>query len=154
MELSCQLCSYSWTSQHFMEPEGSLTSLTAKVGTNFADKRQSLGIVRSQTQATEFFLFVCLKIHYHGHKSPSLVPVLSQINTVYAVPSHLWDSFFQYYSHTYVSVSLVVSFLLAFPPISHFNIFLYMGPLFYGEFADFTILHLQFLYLYSNDNMY
>jgi hypothetical protein len=30
-----------------------------------------------------------------------------------------------------------------------FNIFLYMGPFFYGEFADFTIL-----YLYSNDNMY
>jgi hypothetical protein len=29
-----------------------------------------------------------------------------------------------------------------------------MRPLFYGEFADFTILYLQFLYLYSNDNMY
>jgi hypothetical protein len=27
--------------------------------------------------------------------------------------------------------------------------FLYMGPLFYGEFADFTIL-----YLHSTDNMY
>jgi hypothetical protein len=29
-----------------------------------------------------------------------------------------------------------------------------MGPLFYGEFADFTISYLQFLYLYSTDNMY
>jgi hypothetical protein len=42
------------------------------------------------------------------------------------------------------------------PPRGYFNIltFLYMRPLFYGEFADFTILYLQFLYLYSTDNMY
>jgi hypothetical protein len=35
-----------------------------------------------------------------------------------------------------------------------FQHFLYMGLLFYGEFADFIILYLQFLYLYSTDNMY
>jgi hypothetical protein len=37
------------------------------------------------------------------------------------------------------------------PPRGYFNIltFLYMGPLFYGELADLTILYLQFLYLHS-----
>jgi hypothetical protein len=34
------------------------TALPAKVRTNFADKRQWLGIVRSRTQATEIFVFV------------------------------------------------------------------------------------------------
>jgi hypothetical protein len=33
--------------------------LSAKVGTKFADKRRSLGIVRSRTQTTEFALFFC-----------------------------------------------------------------------------------------------
>jgi hypothetical protein len=33
------------------------TPLQAKVGTNFADKRLSVGIVRSRTQATEFVFF-------------------------------------------------------------------------------------------------
>jgi hypothetical protein len=42
------------------------------------------------------------------------------------------------------------------PPRRYYNIltFLYMRPLFYGEFAVFTTLYLPFLYLYSNDNMY
>jgi hypothetical protein len=40
------------------------------------------------------------------------------------------------------------------PPQRYFNIFLHMRPLFYGKFADFTILCLQLLYLYPNDNMY
>jgi hypothetical protein len=34
--------------------------LSAKVGTNFADKLHSLGIVRSWTKATEFFFFLLL----------------------------------------------------------------------------------------------
>jgi hypothetical protein len=31
--------------------------LSLEVGTNFADKRRSLGIVRSRTQTTKFFFF-------------------------------------------------------------------------------------------------
>jgi hypothetical protein len=30
-------------------------TLSAKVGTNFVDRRRSVGIVRSRTQATEYF---------------------------------------------------------------------------------------------------
>jgi hypothetical protein len=38
--------------------------LSAKVGTNFADKRRSLGIVRSRTQAMEFsFFYFCVDPH-------------------------------------------------------------------------------------------
>jgi hypothetical protein len=32
-----------------------------KVGSNFADKRRSLGIVHSRTKTTEFFLITCGK---------------------------------------------------------------------------------------------
>jgi hypothetical protein len=35
----------------------------SKVGTNFADKRRSLGIVRLRTQAKEFVLFVPENTH-------------------------------------------------------------------------------------------
>jgi hypothetical protein len=47
----------------------------------------------------------------------TVVPILSQINPVYTSPSYpLYD-----YPHTYVLVFLVVSFLLAFPPISYIH---------------------------------
>jgi hypothetical protein len=40
---------------------------TEKVGTNFANKkRHSVGIVRSWTQATEFFFFVCFMASSSG----------------------------------------------------------------------------------------
>jgi hypothetical protein len=39
---------------------------TAKLGTNFANKRRSsVGIVRSRTQATDFCLFLCLFVLWH-----------------------------------------------------------------------------------------
>jgi hypothetical protein len=38
------------------------TPLYAKVGTNFADKRRSLGqYIRSQTKATELLLLLCFR---------------------------------------------------------------------------------------------
>jgi hypothetical protein len=37
--------------------------LSVKVDTNFANKRWSLGIVRSWTQATEFSLVTCLQYY-------------------------------------------------------------------------------------------
>jgi hypothetical protein len=39
--------------------------LSAKVITNFADRRQSVGIVRSCTQAMEFFLSTDLRMSGH-----------------------------------------------------------------------------------------
>jgi hypothetical protein len=45
-------------------PRYTLYPLSAKVGTNFSDKRQSLGIVGSRTQATEFSLIAITIIYY------------------------------------------------------------------------------------------
>jgi hypothetical protein len=46
------------------------TALSVKAGTNFADKRRSVGLVRSRTQAMEFVLFCFVlfanNLHSHG----------------------------------------------------------------------------------------
>jgi hypothetical protein len=73
---SRQLYSYSRTSQHFMEPEGSL----------LCSQEHSIGLF------------------------------LSQINSIHTVASYL-SKILLYCPSTYVFVSLVVSCLLAFPPI-------------------------------------
>jgi hypothetical protein len=38
--------------------------ISTKVGTNFADKGRSLGLVHYRTQATEFYLFIYLFIAF------------------------------------------------------------------------------------------
>jgi hypothetical protein len=57
------------------------------------------------------------KVHYRVYKSPPLFPILSQISPVRTIPSYLRSILIL--SNPYVFVFLVVSFLLAFPPISY-----------------------------------
>jgi hypothetical protein len=49
-------------------------------------------------------------------------PTLSQINPVHTTPCYLSKIYFNIISTTYILVFLVVSFLLAFPPISYMHV--------------------------------
>jgi hypothetical protein len=92
-----------------------LHPLSAKVGTNFADKRRSVGIVRLRTRATEFsFLVYVFSIWYNtGHKEYITVTTVLQLLRVYLSLRYMFTEMlhgnaegrgFQEHRHTEINV--------------------------------------------------
>jgi hypothetical protein len=69
------------------------------------------------------------KVQYRVHKSPPLVPIPSHISPIHSIPSYLSKIRFHIVNPPMSWVFLVVSFLLACPPISYMHSFQVMWNL-------------------------
>jgi hypothetical protein len=88
-----------------------------------------------------------LKVHYHDHKSPPLVPILSQINPVHTIPSYLRHTLIL---STHLSLGLPNGLLPSSLPTNILYAFLF-SPMCARSTACLNLLHLIILIMFAEE---